>query len=136
MVQSGIRAPAVIDVHQNTEKVWNLLFDDTRISLTVQWTNAKLNTVRQKYKRADKRELNAVDDIEMKEFMGLLIYTAFFKCNTEDIASIFSTDGTGRDIFILVMSQKRFAVLLSCLRFNNPEDRTLLRQLGSCSTNL
>lgn len=55
--------------------------------------------------------------------MGMLIYSAVFNSNHESIRTIFATDGTGRDIFRCVMSKDRFAVLLSCLRFDNPETR-------------
>ncbi|KAJ8936781.1 hypothetical protein NQ318_008997 [Aromia moschata] len=44
-------------------------------------------------------------------------------CNSNHEKTIFATDGTGRDIFRAVMSEKRFATLLSALRFDNPEDR-------------
>ncbi|KAJ8932400.1 hypothetical protein NQ318_011851 [Aromia moschata] len=42
-----------------------------------------------------------------------------FNSNHENIKTLF----TGRDIFRAVMSEKRFATLLSALRFDNPEDR-------------
>lgn len=121
----GIRAPARIADHNQTDKVWNLLFTDEMIGLIVRWTNVKLENMSETYKRADKPELKPIDDVEMKAFVGLLFYTAIFKSNNEDISSIFATDGTGRDIFRLVMSQKRFAILLSCMRFDNPEDRVM-----------
>lgn len=74
---SELRATAIIDEHQNTEKVWNLLFDDTMCSITVQWTNAKLHTICQKYRRADKPELKPVDDIEMSVNGALCIHSHF-----------------------------------------------------------
>ncbi|KAJ8895606.1 hypothetical protein PR048_000942 [Dryococelus australis] len=75
----------------------------------------------------------------MKCFLGLLLYTANFKSNNEDICSIFCTDGTCWDIFQTIMSRVRFAITLTCLRFDNPNDREvayvqLLAQQLLCQT--
>jgi len=45
------------------------------------------------------------------------------KSNDEDIASIFATDGTGRDIFRYNMSMRRFERILLCLRFDDSTTR-------------
>lgn len=49
--------------------------------------------------------------------------TSIYKSNHEDIRSIFATDGTGRDIFRCVTNSNRFATILSCLRFDDPDNR-------------
>ncbi|KAJ8931129.1 hypothetical protein NQ314_016010 [Rhamnusium bicolor] len=46
-----------------------------------------------------------------------------FNSNHEHIDTLFATDGSGQDIFRAVMSAKRFAILLSALRFDNRVDR-------------
>ena len=80
------------------------------VDLIVNWTDIKLASVREKYKNKNRPELKNTDGIEMKALFGLLIFTAVFKSNDEDIECILATDGTGRDIFRAVMSGKRFAV--------------------------
>lgn len=103
--------------------VWGLLFSDNILQQIIEWTNKKLGAMRLKYEAQNKIDLRDVDIIELKAFMGLLIYTAIFNSNHEHIETIFATDGTGREIFRCVMSIKRFSILLCALRFDNPEDR-------------
>lgn len=105
------------------EEIWNNLFDDHMISLVVQWTNVKLRRAAATYKNNKRSELKDTDATEMKAFIGLLMYTAVFKSNHEDVQLLFATDGTGRDIFRAVMSRERFTMLLTHLRFDNPDDR-------------
>ncbi|XP_072392169.1 uncharacterized protein [Diabrotica undecimpunctata] len=93
------------------------------LNVVVEWSNVKLASVRVKYKSENRQELKNVDQVEMEEFLGLLIYTSVFKSNHEDIECLFATDGMGREIFRSVMSAKRFAVLLTCLRFADPSTR-------------
>ncbi|XP_015376737.1 PREDICTED: uncharacterized protein LOC107171020 [Diuraphis noxia] len=59
------------------------------------------------------------DDIRPSKFLY-----AVFKSNHENANTLFATDGTGREIFRLVMSKKRFLFLISCLRFDNSDTRT------------
>lgn len=53
----------------------------------------------------------------------MLLFTAIFKSNHEDLRSIFATDGPGRDIFRCVTNVNRFAVILSALRFDDSRAR-------------
>lgn len=91
--------------------------------LILTWTNNKIAKMRIMYKRQNKPELSDLTKTELKAFIGLLLYTAIFKSNDEDVRSIFATDGTGREIFRATMSRERFQVLLIALRFDNPDDR-------------
>lgn len=50
---------------------------------------------------------------EIKALFGLLYYTSVFKSNHESTDLIFATDGTGREVFRCVTSQKRFLMLLT-----------------------
>nr|CAI5845985.1 unnamed protein product [Callosobruchus analis] len=58
----------------------------------------------------DKPPVNELDIIKLKSFIGLLFYSAVFKSNHENLNSLFTTDGTGRDIFRTVMRKNRFAI--------------------------
>lgn len=64
-----------------------------------------------------------MDKIELMSLFGLLFYSAVFKSNHENANTLFATDGTGREIFRLVVSKKRFLFLISCLRFDNYNTR-------------
>lgn len=101
------------------EELWSLLFSDEMISMIVTNTNQKLITYREKFKDPSRSELVPTTNIEMKAFIGLLFYTAVFKSNRENADYIFATDGTGREMFRCVMSQKRFLALNYCLRFDD-----------------
>ncbi|XP_049961655.1 piggyBac transposable element-derived protein 4-like [Schistocerca serialis cubense] len=104
---------------------WSYIFSDDMLNEILTWTNEKLEKIRGKYTNTDRIEVTPCTMSEMKSFIGLLIYTAVFKSNNEDIRSLFCTDGTDRDIFHITMSSERFAIILNCLRFDNPDDREL-----------
>lgn len=121
-----LKCPGLKNVTSKTEepeKVWNMLFDDEIISIILQWTNKRLAKLRLKYKNETKSDLRDLDVIELRSFIGLLLLTSIFKSNHEDIRSLFATDGSGRDIFRCVTNANRFAVILSALRFDDPETR-------------
>ncbi|KAJ8934826.1 hypothetical protein NQ314_013174 [Rhamnusium bicolor] len=64
------------------------------VDIVVKWTNVKLASVRAKYKDEGRVDLKNTDQIEIKAYLGLLIYSAVFKSNDEDIECLFATDGT------------------------------------------
>lgn len=106
----------------NPSDIWNTFFTDSIISEILIWTNVKIDSLREKYKQMSSFTKN-VDEIELRSLFGLLFYSAVFKSNHERSELLFATDGTGREIFRLVMSQKRFLFLINCLRFNNRDTR-------------
>lgn len=108
----------------SVEEVWSLLVTDNMLEEILQWTNAKIEQVRPNYANIQKvAYLHNLDMIELKGFIGLLIYTAIFKSGNESVLNIFATDGTGREIFRCVMTKERFLFILTVLRFDNPADR-------------
>ncbi|KAJ8952621.1 hypothetical protein NQ314_007494 [Rhamnusium bicolor] len=60
---------------------------------------------------------------ELKAFLGLLVYTAIFNLNHENVDRLFATDGTGRDIYKSVMSKKKYSVLFVAIQFDDYETR-------------
>lgn len=86
------------------------------------WTNEKIKKTREKYLKKESSDLRDTDITEIKALFGLLYYTSVFKSNHESTDLIFATDGSGREIFRCVTSQKRFLMLLTCLRFDNAND--------------
>ena len=108
---------------------WSQIFDERILQLILHWTNTKLQAKGENYKRDSRPELQNVDLLEFKAFLGLLVYSAIFKYNDEDICKIFATYGTGREIFRSVISGQRFTLLLPSLPFYNPAD-----QMTRCKT--
>lgn len=102
---------------------WQQIFSEDILHIVVHYTNLKIQEFRSKPGNENRTEYRETNSVEINGFLGLLLLTAAFESNNEAIESIFSTDGTGREIFRLVMSAKRFAVLLFCLRFDTHEER-------------
>lgn len=111
------------DDEKDCVSIWNKLFDEEILQQILTWTNARISIYRCKFIRQHRPEVNDLDMIELKAFIGLLYYSAVLKSNHEDTRYLFASDGTGCEIFRCVMSETRFLVLLLCLRFDDPEDR-------------
>lgn len=120
----GLKGPArTLGDRANPEDIWNLLISEAMINTIVQYTNIKIAEIRTRYAEETRTDLKNTDSIEIRALMGLLIYTAIYKSNDEDIDAMFTADGTGREIFRTIMSGKRFSVLINCLRFDDTTTR-------------
>ncbi|KAK9737933.1 Transposase IS4 [Popillia japonica] len=104
-------------------QIWKCLLSDNILEQVLKYINEKLSQMREKFTRPDKSELNDIDMIELRAFLGLLYYSSVFKSNNEELQSLFVTDDTGRDNFRCVMSLKRMLTILACLRFDNKQER-------------
>lgn len=107
----------------SSSQLFGLLISESIKNKVMNFTNQKLQLTREKYKRQNKPELKDIDAVEFDAFIGLLIFSAVFKSNDEDMNALFATDGTGRDIFRGVMSKERFAMILLSLRFDDASTR-------------
>lgn len=120
----GLKATALnLGENPDIEDVWNLVFTQDILNEVIQWTNVKIDSLVHSYKGTSVSYVNHLDMIELRAFIGFLLYTAVFKSNNESVLSLFATDGTGRDIFRCIMTKERFLFLLRVLRFDNPCDR-------------
>lgn len=124
----GLRPPLRNKTSLTEKEAWTALFSEEMLELIVKYSNQKLAKMRQKYKDPTKSDLRDLDIIELNGFLGLLIYTAAFRSNHENIRSLFATDGTGRDIFRCVMNINRYAILLQALRFDDADTREERKQ--------
>ncbi|KAJ4438318.1 hypothetical protein ANN_14260 [Periplaneta americana] len=72
-----------------------------------------------------------LDEMELKAFICLVFLAGIFKSNHEDVDSLFTTDGTGRDIFRATMIKERYLFLLTALRFDSIETREERKRQGN-----
>ncbi|CAH2000010.1 unnamed protein product [Acanthoscelides obtectus] len=110
-----LKLPGNKNALPNIEPVnaWRKIFSEDILDIVVHYTNLKIQEFRSKPGNENRAEYREANSVEINGFLGLLLLTAAFKSNNETIESIFATDGTGREIFRLVMSAKRFSVLLA-----------------------
>ncbi|GLV31407.1 NADH dehydrogenase (ubiquinone) 51 kDa subunit [Carabus blaptoides fortunei] len=102
------------------EGVWRLLFCEKIIQEVLKWSNVNLEKRRSSNKYQDNSNLREINLTELYAVLGLLFYTEVFKSSKESLNSFYATDGTGRDIFRATMNRKRFEIILSSLRFDDP----------------
>lgn len=114
--------PTELNKSHSCLDVWSKLFDAVMIATIVANTNLKIQENRVKLQKM-KIDGKCTDDSEIRSLLGLLYYSAVFKCNYKDASNLFATDGTSHDIFRMVMSSQRFFMLLNYLRFDNEVDR-------------
>lgn len=116
--------PAYRDILTNDTTpldIWKLYFTDEMLEKIVQHTNEKIRKMRPQYKKTT--NVQDLDLMELKAFIGLLFYSAIFKENHEHYTAWYNTDGSGREIYRCVMSRSRLEVLLSAIRFDDAETR-------------
>lgn len=121
----GIRGRArALGNNPSKKQVWNLFFDDDMISKIVLNTNKKLSSVKSNLSTGtNKSNYRDTCTDEINALLGLLLLKSVLKSNDEKITSLFTKDGFSRPIFSATMSEKRFVILLSCLRFDDANTR-------------
>ncbi|XP_024085514.1 piggyBac transposable element-derived protein 4-like [Cimex lectularius] len=130
----GLRGPArTLGVKPSPIEVWKLYMDDQIMQEILLRTNNKLECERAKIDPHDKyklRRLRPTNEAEIDALLAVFLLSAIMKGNTEDVGSLFSSGITGRPIFRAAMSEKRFEVLIACLRFDNPNTRAERRKVN------
>ncbi|KAL0869459.1 hypothetical protein ABMA27_007691 [Loxostege sticticalis] len=107
--------------------IWKSLINDEILQEIHRWTNVKLAKSRAAATEG-KDEFHDLDMTELLSFIGVLVYSALFKCNNEAADVIFATDGTAIDIFKCIMSKDRFANLLKCVRIDGSDSKEAKRE--------
>lgn len=109
---------------------WNIFFTDVMLADIVKFTNAKLKEKASKYTRPDNQHLVKPTTIEeLKALIGLLYAAGLVKSGRQNVTDLWGTDGFGVDIFRITMCEKRFTLLLQCLRFDNGKSRDERRKI-------
>ncbi|KRY40028.1 PiggyBac transposable element-derived protein 4 [Trichinella spiralis] len=71
-----------------------------------------------------KRPLKYGHENEIKALLGFLLLAGVFQSNRLNLCDVYSTDGTGVEIFSSTMSLQRLRFLLRCLRFDDHATRS------------
>lgn len=101
---------------------FSLFFTDDIMDLLVINTNIYIEEIRCNFQRdRDSKSTNAE---EIRAFLGLLIMSGVLRASHLNFIDLWSTDGTGVEMFRLTMSYQRFLFLLRCLRFDNKTTRS------------
>lgn len=104
------------------EDCFSLYFDDNIIDLLTQYTNIKINYIRNKYAR--ERDAKQTDAMEMRGYIGILLMAGVMKMGRLNTNQIFDhVKHTGIDAIYLTMSEQRFKFLTRSLRFDDIGDR-------------
>ena len=104
-----------------------LFFDKQMISDIVLHTNKKMASKSSEWK--DSPHYSETSVPEIKAVFGLLYLAGAFRNNHRHLYELWKTDGTGIDVFPCTMSQRRFEFLITCLRFDNSDNREERRRL-------
>ncbi|KAL7641809.1 UNVERIFIED_CONTAM: hypothetical protein RMT77_007683 [Armadillidium vulgare] len=103
------------------EKCFQLLFDDTIILETVNWTNQRIRLLLQNYP-TDKKAFFETEFSEIKALLGLLIFSGCQKDNHLSTREMWNPI-TGPSLYRAGMSEERFAFLINILRFDDSDTR-------------
>ena len=100
---------------------WDNLFTDEMLDMIVKYTNQYMDTIRDKFSR--ERDINPMDVIEIRAFIGLLYLAGAYRGNRQSLEELWGKEGDGIEKFGLVMNIKRFKTLIRCLRFDDRNAR-------------
>ncbi|KAK4313443.1 hypothetical protein Pmani_015201 [Petrolisthes manimaculis] len=103
------------------DSTFSLFFPDEVITEIVKWTNKKISSFREAYKKHD-GSIKDTNPVEMRAFLGLLLLCGVQKSGHLHVQEIFSKM-TGSPPFRATMSARRFSFLNDCLRFDDPVTR-------------
>jgi putative SOS response-associated peptidase YedK len=96
-------------------KSFELFFLYAMVTEIVTMTNQKIENVKTIYTIKHGFLYNKSMTV-IRALIGILLFLGATKSSKERTANIWAKDGTGKPIFIAGLSQKRFSLLLLCLR--------------------
>lgn len=108
---------------------WKNFFTDDILEIIVRNTNKYIQSVRGNYQR--ERDAKETTIEEIKAIIGLLYLAGYTRSGRQNIYDLWSTDGTGIEIFRTVMPLSRFKFLLQCLRFDDKSSREDRKKLDN-----
>ena len=107
---------------------WELFITPEMLELLVEKTNLLIRDKRKNY--TQKSKARDTDNLEMEAFLGLLLLTSTYHSNRMNLDDLWTTDGTGIDVFWLTnplstslhlhqLVLHPFRFLLCCIRFDD-----------------
>lgn len=120
----GVKGPA--KEAKTPYQSWSYFITDDMLDIIVQWTNQYIESVRPKFQR--ERDAKLTDKTEIKAVIGLLFLAGVVRSNRQSLEELWGTDGTGIEMFRVVMNIKRFKFLLRCMRFDDKSTRDTRRK--------
>lgn len=100
---------------------WQAFFTDETLGTVVESTNKQLVSKKSDFSRD--RDCKYTDLSEIKSFIGLLYLAGYYRSSRLNAKDLWSGDGSGVELFRLVMSRNRFFTLLSNLCFDDRSTR-------------
>ena len=114
--QPGVRGRAL---QSNTDKkCWDLFFSDHMLQMLVNYTNAKLRSVRQAYRL----DFHKTDKEEMCAFVALMYLRGLLGMNIHKMSKLHEP-AIGRAVFRTAMSKNCFKLLSAALRLDDHTTR-------------
>lgn len=111
---------------------WNLFFTDEMLQLILNYTNERIRPKIALCNNLSKyTHIKECSMAELKALFGLLYLAGLNRSGRQNLSDLWSTDGTGVEIYRLVMSKQRFYFLQSCLTFDNLSTREERRQFDN-----
>ena len=118
------RLPGVIGAATQAKtpaECWNNLFADSMLELIVKYTNQYMDSIKERFQR--QRDIKGTDVTELRAFIGLLYLAGAFRGNRQLLEELWGSENDGIEKFSLVMSIRRFKILIRCLRFDDRDTR-------------
>ena len=114
------KLPEIIGQARNTTmplEAWNCLITGEILDNILHHTNQYILIIQPNFSR--ERDANLTDKTELKACIGLLYLAASLRNNKQSLEELWGTDGDGVEKFRLVMNQRRFKFLTTCIRFDD-----------------
>ena len=108
-------------------ETFNSFSDDNMLNMIVENTNIYISRIAPRYKDSSDVKFTNIYITEIKAVIGLLILAGVLEGGRLYLKEFWSTDGTGVEIFPVVLSYRRMKFLLNSLRFDvNTRNETKL----------
>lgn len=103
---------------------WNLFFSNDMLQNVLTYTNARIERKMASYPDLSKHTyMKVCSMVELKAVIGLLYIAGLIRSGRQNLSDLWASDGTGVEIFRLVMSEQRFHFIQSCLCFDEDTSR-------------
>lgn len=103
---------------------WNLFFSNDMLQTILAYTNSRIARRIASCQDLSKHTyMKECSMIEFKAFIGLLYIAGLIRSGRQNLSDLWASDGTGVEIFRLVMSEQRFHFIQSCLCFDDDATR-------------